>query len=236
MTHIHLIDDDIELHQLLSSYFKNSQILLSASETPSEGLRYLSLNDVDLVILDLMLPEMDGFELCRRLRQNYPKLPIMMLTARGDDLNTILGLEMGADDYMSKPFNPRELEARIKTILRRIERYQSPALEEKTHQRLTSEKWQLCLDLDARSVTLKEEHIELTASEFDILKLLLENRGTVLNRDALMTKLRGYDWESFDRSIDMHISKLRSKLGDNPRKPQIIKTVWGIGYIFSETL
>ncbi len=236
MTHIHLIDDDIELHQLLSSYFNNSQILLSASETPSEGLAYLSKHEVDLVILDLMLPEMDGFELCRRIRQTYPKLPVMMLTARGDDLNTILGLEIGADDYMAKPFNPRELEARIKTILRRIERYQSQPLEENTHHMLISESWQLSLDLDARSVFLKDLTIELTASEFDILKLLLEHRGMVLNRDALMTKLRGYDWESFDRSIDMHISKLRSKLGDNPRKPQMIKTVWGIGYISSEAL
>lgn len=231
MLHIHLIDDDTELHQLLSSYFAKSQVRLSASETPSQGLDYLAQHSVDLVILDLMLPEMDGFELCRRLRQLYPHLPILMLTARGDDLNTILGLELGADDYMAKPFNPRELEARIKTILRRIERYQGEA---PGHQQLRSEAWQLLMDLDARTVTLAEQKLELTATEFDLLRLFLEHRGMVLSRDSLLTKLRGYDWDSLDRSIDMHISKLRAKLGDNPRKPRMLKTVWGIGYVFSE--
>ncbi len=233
MTEIHIIDDDIELHSLLKSYFEHSQLSLSASETPSAGMSYLSQHEVDLVILDVMLPEMDGFELCRQLRQLYPRLPILMLTARGDDLNTILGLEIGADDYMSKPFNPRELEARIKTILRRVERYEEESTPVSTSL-LESEVWNLKLDLDARTLLLKAQEIELTATEFDLLKVLLENRGTVLSRDALMTKMRGYDWDSFDRSIDMHISKLRSKLGDPPRKPLMIKTVWGIGYIFSE--
>ncbi|PKL76748.1 MAG: DNA-binding response regulator [Candidatus Melainabacteria bacterium HGW-Melainabacteria-1] len=230
MAHIHLIDDDTELHQLLASYFANSQIRLSASETPSQSLAFLAREAVDLIILDVMLPEMDGFELCRRLREKYPQLPILMLTARGDDLNTILGLELGADDYMSKPFNPRELEARVKTILRRVERYSG----EPVRAQLRSEPWQLVLDLDARTVALAGNLVELTATEFDLLRLLLENRGLVLSRDALLTKLRGYDWDSLDRSIDMHISKLRSKLGDNPRKPQMIKTVWGIGYVFSD--
>lgn len=229
--HIHLIDDDTELHQLLASYFANSQIHLTASETPSAGLDVLSREPVDLVILDVMLPEMDGFELFRRIREKHPSLPVLMLTARGDDLNTILGLELGADDYMAKPFNPRELEARIKTILRRIERFSNEA----PRQLLRSDPWQLILDPDARTVTLNGQPVELTATEFDLLRLLLENRGMVLSRDSLLTKLRGYDWDSLDRSIDMHISKLRSKLGDNPRKPRMIKTVWGIGYVFSET-
>lgn len=230
--HVHLIDDDIELHKLLGSYFANSQIRLTASETPSAGLALLAREPVDLVILDVMLPEMDGFELFRRLREKYPALPVLMLTARGDDLNTILGLELGADDYMAKPFNPRELEARIKTILRRIERFSNEA----PHQLLRSDPWQLILDPDARTVTLAGQPVELTATEFDLLRLLLENRGMVLSRDSMLTRLRGYDWDSLDRSIDMHISKLRSKLGDNPRKPRMLKTVWGIGYVFSETV
>jgi DNA-binding response OmpR family regulator len=231
MTHVHLIDDDTELHTLLASYFANSQLRLTASETPSQALAFLERESVDLIILDVMLPEMDGFELCRRLREKYPQVPILMLTARGDDLNTILGLELGADDYMSKPFNPRELEARVKTILRRIERYSA----EPARAQLRSDPWQLVMDLDARTVTMNGQAVELTATEFDLLRLLLENRGMVLSRDALLTKLRGYDWDSLDRSIDMHISKLRSKLGDNPRKPRMLKTVWGIGYVFSET-
>lgn len=229
---IHLIDDDLELHELLQRYFEARSIELTASETPSQGLEYLATHEVELAILDVMLPEMDGFELCRRLRAQHPKLPILMLTARGDDLDTILGLEIGADDYMSKPFNPRELEARIKTILRRVERYQESEAEE-SRETLYSEPWDLCLDLDARSATRAGEPLELTATEFDLLWVLMSNRGNVLSRDALLTKLRGYDWDSFDRSVDMHISKLRSKLGE-PRKPQIIKTVWGIGYVFSE--
>ncbi|MGV3523959.1 MAG: winged helix-turn-helix domain-containing protein [Candidatus Sericytochromatia bacterium] len=229
MTHLHLIDDDTELHQLLGSYFSAGQLQFSASETPSQGLSYLSQHAVDLVILDVMLPEMDGFALCRKLREQWPQLPILMLTARGDDLNTILGLELGADDYMAKPFNPRELEARIKTILRRVERYGEP-----TRQALRSEAWDLVVDLDARTVLLEGQALELTATEFDLLRVLLENRGMVLSRDTLLTRLRGYDWDSLDRSIDMHISKLRHKLGDNPRKPRMIKTVWGIGYIFAE--
>ncbi len=232
MTHVHLIDDDTELHQLLSTYFNNSQIRLTASEKPSQGIAFLAREAVDLVILDVMLPEMDGFELCRRLRAEHPHLPILMLTARGDDLNTILGLELGADDYMAKPFNPRELEARIKTILRRIERFNA----EPARNQLRSDAWQLVLDPDARTAALQGQALELTATEFDLLRLLLEHRGMVLSRESLLNKLRGYDWDSLDRSIDMHISKLRSKLGDNPRKPQIIKTVWGIGYVFSETV
>lgn len=232
---IHLIDDDTDLHDLLQAYFSTREIDLSCSELPSQGLAYLAQHSLDLVILDVMLPEMDGFELCRKIRADFPRLPILMLTARGDDLDTILGLEIGADDYMSKPFNPRELEARMKTILRRIERYaEPPEMPVDSAQQLKSEPWQLCVDLGARTVSLHDQLIELTATEFELLKVLLENRGIVLSRDALLTKLRGFDWDSFDRSIDMHISKLRHKLGDPPRKPQMIKTVWGIGYVFSE--
>lgn len=232
MTEIHLIDDDKALHQLLKTYFAPSEWVLSASATPSEGLRYLQSHGVDLVILDVMLPEMDGFAVCKHLRQTHPQLPILMLTARGDDVNTILGLEIGADDYMSKPFNPRELEARIKTILRRVERYvEVPANPQEVYE---SPGWKLVLNADARTVKLAGQDIELTATEFDLLKILMANRGLVLSRDALMQKLRGYDWDVTDRSVDMHVSKLRQKLGDPSRKPQMLKTVWGVGYVFSE--
>ena len=237
MTHLHLIDDDTALHDLLKTYFADSDWTLSCSAAPSTGFAFLNKNTVDLVILDVMLPEMDGFAVCRQLRQSHPNLPILMLTARGDDVNTILGLEMGADDYMSKPFNPRELEARIKTILRRIERYAEPEVlknAQTDHETYTSVGWQLTLNVDTRMVLLKDKEIELTATEFDLLKILMVNRGMVLSRDALMQKLRGYDWEVTDRSVDMHISKLRQKLGDPSRKPLMLKTVWGVGYVFSE--
>lgn len=231
MTKIHLIDDDLELHDLLKTYFEYSSIELSVSETPSQGLDYLNTHAVELLILDLMLPEMDGFEVCKRVRQEHPLLPIIMLTAKGDDLNKILGLEMGADDYMSKPFNPRELEARIKTILRRIERIEKHK-DAQNNSLLRSDKWDLELNLDAREVSFKGQKIEFTATEFDVLKALIEHQGMVQSRDALMNHTKGTDWESFDRSIDMYISKIRQKLEENPKKPDMIKTVWGIGYIF----
>jgi two-component system, OmpR family, phosphate regulon response regulator OmpR len=229
MPQIHLIDDDIQLHELLKTYFSDGPLELTASETPSAGLAWLDQHPVDLVILDLMLPEIDGFEVCRRVRAKHPSLPVIMLTARGDDLSTILGLELGADDYMSKPFNPRELEARIKSILRRSERIDPPS---PTNNLLRSEKHQLQVDLDAHTVTHQGQLLDLTPTEFDLLRCLLANRGIVQSRDSLIQKLRGYDWESLDRSIDMHISKLRQKMGDTSKKPEIIKTVWGIGYIF----
>jgi two-component system phosphate regulon response regulator OmpR len=228
---VHLIDDDEALHEVLTDYFGNGQIVLTASETPSKGLHWLRTQPVDLVILDVMLPEMDGFEVCKAIRAEWPHMPILMLTARGDDLDTVLGLELGADDYMAKPFNPRELQARIKSILRRQDRAAPP---EVTRQVLTSQRWGLRLDLDARSVSLHGQTIELTATEFDLLRVLLENQGIVQSRDALMQKVRGFDWESFDRSIDIYVSKIRQKLGDNSKKPQMIKTVWGIGYMFQE--
>ncbi|PIQ27348.1 DNA-binding response regulator [bacterium (Candidatus Blackallbacteria) CG17_big_fil_post_rev_8_21_14_2_50_48_46] len=229
MPQIHLIDDDSQLHELLKAYFSAGPLELSGSETPSAGLAWLEQNPADLVILDLMLPEMDGFEVCRRLRAQWPKLPVLMLTARGDDLNTIMGLELGADDFMSKPFNPRELEARIKSILRRTENAE-PA--PPTRHLLCSEQHALQLDLDAHTATHQGQWLDLTPTEFDLLRCLMENRGIVQSRDQLIQKLRGYDWESLDRSVDMHISKLRQKLGDTSKKPQIIKTVWGIGYLF----
>lgn len=229
MPQIHLIDDDTSLHTLLQTYFSGGPLNLSTSETPSAGLAWLAQNPVDLVILDLMLPEMDGFEVCRRIRQQHPQLPVLMLTARGDDLSTILGLELGADDYMSKPFNPRELEARIKSILRRLERLESAPPERPL---LRSDKHDLSLDPAGHTATHKGTPLDLTPTEFELLQCLMENRGIVQSRDQLIQKLRGYDWESLDRSIDMHISKLRQKLGDTSKKPEMIKTVWGIGYIF----
>ena len=226
---LHLIDDDEKLHELLKLYFEDVQIELTASETPEKGLCFVKNNNVDMVILDLMLPGMDGFEVCKRLRKDKPDIPIIMLTAKGDDLTKIMGLELGADDYLSKPFNPRVLLARIKTVLRRTDQGK-----ETKDVFIYSPAWDIKLDPGARSVTHKGQLIEFTATEFDLLKCLMENTGIVQGRDALMDKVKGIDFEAFDRSIDVHISKIRQKLGDNPKKPEIIKTVWAIGYIFTK--
>lgn len=229
---IHLIDDDEDLHELLKTYFEDVQMNLTASENPLNGIEYVRENTPDLVILDLMLPVIDGFEVCKRLREINKNIPIIMLTAKGDDFNKIVGLEIGADDYMSKPFNPRELLARIKTIMRRVERYSNT--EEKENNFLLSKAWDITLNLDSREVTTKGKIVEFTATEFDLLKTLMENVGIVQSRDALMNKVKGIDFEAFDRSIDVYISKIRQKLGDDSKNPEIIKTVWGVGYIFSK--
>lgn len=234
MTNVHLIDDDTTLHGLLHEYFATTGIHITASETPSQGLAWLSEHPVDLVILDLMLPEMDGFEVCKKIQSRWPQLPVIMLTARGDDLNRILGLELGADDYMAKPFNPRELLARIKTVLRRLEKKQSVPASDSTKGQMDAPTWDLHLDLDARSVSRHGQSLDFTATEFDLLRVLMENVGIVQSREQLMNKVKGFDWDSVDRSIDIYVSKIRQKIHDNAKKPQIIKTVWGIGYIFPE--
>lgn len=231
---LHLIDDDEELQELLKTYFEDMQIELTASETSQKGIDFLKNNDIDMVILDLMLPGMDGFEVCKRIREFKPLQPIIILTAKGDDFNKIVGLELGADDYMSKPFNPRELLARIKTILRRVDRSSATEKKEKDENIIFSPYWNITLNLNSRDVFHNHEKLEFTATEFDMLKTLMENTGIVQSRDSLMNKVKGIDFEAFDRSIDVYISKIRQKLGDDPKKPEIIKTVWGIGYIFSK--
>jgi len=233
---VHMIDDDEDMHELLGDYFADEAIVFSASSTPSQGLAYVQQHPVDLVLLDFMMPEMDGFEACRQLRQLQPLLPIIMLTAKKDDYNRIVGLELGADDYISKPFNPRELLARIKTIMRRFER--SRRFMQATTQPgnlLQAPQHGLQLNLDAREALHQGQPLELTSTEFDMLCCLVENAGIVLSREALMNKVRGLDFDAFDRTIDVFVSRLRQKLADNPRKPEIIKTIRGVGYLFTKS-
>lgn len=235
MIKVHMIDDDEGIHELLSDYFADEAIDFSASETPTKGLDYVANHEVDLVILDLMMPEMDGFETCRALRAKDPLLPIIMLTAKKDDFNKVVGLELGADDYLSKPFNPRELLARIKTIMRRFERgvqYQSQSGEK--NKLVEAPYHDLVINLDSRQVLHQGKELELTSTEFDLLYCLTENAGIVQSREALMNKVRGLEFEAFDRTIDVFISRLRQKLNDNPRSPTIIKTIRNVGYLFTK--
>jgi DNA-binding response OmpR family regulator len=174
------------------------------------------------VILDIMLPEMDGFEVCRAIRQTS-KIPIIMLTARGEVTDKVVGLELGADDYLAKPFEPRELVARIQSVLRR-------AKQPGDNQTLTFER--LIIDLDKRVALLDGNPVDLTTNEFTALALLARNAGKVLNRDQILQELRGMDCDAFNRSVDIAVSRLRQKLNDDPRSPEFIKTVWGTGYVF----
>lgn len=216
-----VIDDDDRLRSLLAEYLGGRGFEVLTAPGGQEGLDRLRGGGVDLVVLDVMMPDMDGFEVCRQLRA-FSKVPVIMLTARGDELDRIVGLEIGADDYMPKPFNPRELAARIQAVLRRTE----AAPEVGAALRAGP----LVVDVDRRTATVRGEALQLTTTEFEILRTLAANAGRVIPRERLMELARGEEWAAYDRSVDVHISHLRRKLGDDSRQPVFIKTVRGIGY------
>ncbi len=218
-----LIDDDVELCSLLGEFLTREGFTVECEHSGARGLERARAGSSDLVILDVMLPGLDGFEILRRLRQES-RIPVLMLTARGEDVDRIVGLELGADDYLPKPFNPRELAARIRAILRRLKRQPdtSPRVEING----------VALDPAAREVTVAGKPVEVTTFEFDILEMLMRAAGRVLSRDALMESLYNRKATPFDRSVDMHISHLRKKLEAGT---PVIKTVRGVGYQFCST-
>lgn len=194
------------------------------SELPSDAFAKIKKNNFDLIILDIMLPEMDGFEVCKNIRKEYDT-PIIMLTARGEVTDKIVGLELGADDYLPKPFEPRELLARISSIVRRVEGKLklSPNIKFKN----------LTIDINKRAAYINDVDIELTTAEFELLVLFAKSNGKVLSRDDLMKNTRGISWESYNRSVDVMVSRLRSKLkSHSPKKEEYIKTVHSVGYLF----
>jgi len=217
-----IIDDDVRLNQLLKDFLTDFGFEVVTATRPAKGLKKLQQVSPDLVILDIMLPEMDGFEVCKTIRQTS-NVPIIMLTARGEVTDRVVGLELGADDYLAKPFEPRELVARIQSVLRRSRQTVGP--QNLCFNRLT-------IDLAKRSVLLDDQPVELTTNEFAALALLARNAGRVLNRDQILQELRGIDCDAFNRSVDIAISRLRQKLNDDPQSPEFIKTVWGTGYMF----
>ncbi len=216
-----VIDDDARLRELLTEYLGSRGFEVACAPDGERGLERLRAGGIDLVVLDLMMPGIDGLEVCRQAR-GWSSVPIVMLTARGEDTDRIVGLELGADDYLAKPFNPRELVARITAVLRRA----GGAADEEA--RLVA--GPLVVDPDRRAATLEGDALDLTTTEFDILRALVANAGRVIPRDRLMELARGEEWASFERSADVHISHLRRKLGDDPRAPRFIKTVRGVGY------
>lgn len=226
------IDDDERIQNLLSDYFKKNSFNMISAFTGREGIDILKkdIPGVDIVILDLMLPEMDGFETLRAIR-NFCDIPVIMLTARDDETDRIVGLEMGADDYLHKPLNPRELLARIKVVLRRTQKQEAPVTsdEDEIHS------MGITMNPQTRGVRQGDDEIFLSTVEFDILYALISLKGKVVSRDRLMTLARGRDFEAFDRSIDVHISRIRKKIETDPEAPERIKTVWGKGYMWRET-
>ncbi len=229
--HLLMIEDDARLAAMVGEYLAQSGFTVSHAPDATAGLARLQGAEAppQLVILDLMLPDMDGLEVCRRVRAlpgNLAQTPILMLTAKGDPMDRIIGLEMGADDYLPKPFEPRELLARIRAILRR--RSDNGAL---AGQQLRF--GSLAIDRDARTVTVHGRACELTSYQFDLLVALAERAGRVLTRDQIMEAVRGRELEAFDRSIDVHMGRIRAAIEADPKNPKRILTVRGVGYVFA---
>ncbi|MEL6343225.1 MAG: response regulator transcription factor [Myxococcota bacterium] len=218
-----VIDDDPKLSGLLAEYLSARGFGVAQAPDGPAGLARLRAGDVDLIILDVMMPGMDGLEVLTEIRRDS-RLPVIMLTARGEETDRIVGLEMGADDYLAKPFNPRELLARIKAVLRRSEPAPDAAAVVLTAAGVR-------LDPARREVTVDGAPVDLTTTEFDILRALISAAGRVIPRERLMEQARGQEWASYERAVDVHISHLRKKLGDDPRQPTRIKTVRGVGYL-----
>jgi len=219
-----LIDDDIKLCELLKTYLTGHGFKLAVANNVKDGLRQLRNEDYDVVLLDIMLPDGDGLEVCKKIRSDST-VPIIMLTARGADEDKIIGLELGADDYLAKPFNPCELVARMKAVLRRKGAATDGSLK-------AIEFGDFYLNEQNQKVMVKGKEIELTSAEFRLLKILASNPGKVFTRERLMDLVQGRDFDGVDRSIDVHISRLRTKIEPDPRNPRWIKTIWGTGYRF----
>lgn len=224
-----VVDDEAKLRELLKTYLASENFAVEAVEDGLAMDRYLAEHEVDLVILDLMLPGEDGLSIGRRLRSQN-NLPIIILSARGEELDRIVGLEMGADDYLMKPFNPRELLARIRSVMRRCAPYkQSPTADE--HKIYTFGPYRL--NVDKHQLTKNEQDIPLTSGEFSLLCVFIEHSNRVLSRDALLNMTKGYERSPFDRSIDISVGRLRRKIEPNPSEPTYIRTIRGAGYLFS---
>ena len=217
-----IIDDDEKLNRLLHDFLGDFGYNTLSATHPAEGLLLVKKKTPDLVILDVMMPDMDGFEVCKAIRQEHT-VPIIMLTARGEVTDKIVGLELGADDYLAKPFEPRELVARIHSVLRRARKIDDTGPQ--TFGRLE-------IDFAKHLVKLDGDVVDLTTNEFVALAFLVKNAGKVLDRDQILQELRGMDCDAFNRSVDITMSRLRQKLKDDPRTPSFIKTVWGTGYVF----
>lgn len=231
--HLLLIEDDVRLAQMLSEYLGQAGFVVSHAANAQSGLSRLGISPHEslpnLVILDLMLPDASGLDVCRRIRalpDPVGRMPILMLTAKGDPMDRVIGLEVGADDYLPKPFEPRELLARIRAILRRQVPGELPVTQRMQFGSLE-------IDRDARTVAVAGKSCEVTSYQFDLLVALAERAGRVLTRDQIMEAVRGRELDAFDRSIDVHIGRIRAAIEADPKTPKRILTVRGVGYVFA---
>ncbi len=224
-----VVDDDVRLRDLLERYLTEQGFSIKVAADAKEMDTALTSNEIDLLVLDLMLPGEDGLSICRRLRSKGSTMPIIMLTARGDEVDRIIGLEMGADDYLPKPFNPRELLARINAVTRRHERIQpaAPAVENEV-----MNIGEFVFNAATRSLSKNGEPVTITSGEFALLKVFVDHPRQPLSRDRLMQLARGRELEVFDRSIDVQVSRLRKLIEPDPSHPRYLQTMWGFGYVF----
>jgi len=221
-----IVDDDEKLRKLVREYLEGYGFQVATLPDGLCVLEKIRDESPDIVILDVMLPEKDGLDVLKEIRMVH-SVPVMMLTAKGEDADRIVGLELGADDYLAKPFSPRELLARIKAVLRRLAPETKGAEES-----VRIEAGDLVLDKARHILLIEDKEVPLSSTEYRVLRVLMENTNKILSRDQIMNLARGKDFMAFDRSIDVHISKLRAKLESDPRSPKRIKTIWGSGYMF----
>ncbi|MEO1262790.1 MAG: response regulator transcription factor [Bacteroidota bacterium] len=230
-----IIEDDPNLIDLLEIHLKDLNCDLSKAMDGKKGYELAASNAYDLIVLDIMLPEMDGLEVLRRLRGKEIKTPVLMLTARSEEIDKVLGLEMGADDYLTKPFSVREFIARVKAIFRRMEQWQQRTVPTSNSDSLL-QFGELAIDLDKRKVTIQSKRVELSPKEFDLLSLMASNPGKSYDRSRLLDLVWGYEFEGYEHTVNSHINRLRGKIEPDIAKPIYILTTWGVGYRFNEEL
>ena len=226
-----VVEDDPDISHLLEINLKDIAFQVDVANNGVDGLNRASNHDYQLIVLDLMLPGMDGLELCRRLRSQSVNIPVLMLTARSSELDRVHGLELGADDYLTKPFSIKELQARVKAILRRVE-LSAKQLASNPDEKI--EVQSMLIDVSGRNVYIDNHPVELTAKEFDLLLYFARNPGRVYSRGQLLDHVWGYSHSGYEHTVNSHINRLRKKIEKNPEQSQYIETVWGVGYRFRE--
>lgn len=231
MTNVIIIEDEKDISELVQLHLEDMECEVQSFANGRSGFEYAMRNPFDLMILDINLPEMNGIEICRSLRAEKVQSPILMLTARNDEIDKVLGLETGADDYLTKPFSIRELIARVKAILRRVEIDTQP---EAAESEVISYKG-LEIDRPKRKVTLNDARVELTPKEFDLLFLLASNPGVTYDRKDLLNLVWSYDFEGYEHTVNSHINRLRAKIEEDPTNPAYVLTTWGVGYRFNDS-
>ena len=233
MNKVLVIEDDPEIVDLLEIHLKDLSCDLIKSYSGEDGLTQVKSNPLDLVILDIMLPGIDGMEVCRRIRSEQINVPVLMLTAKSEEIDKVLGLEIGADDYLTKPFSIREFIARVKAIFRRTQMIQDSLASDGGN---TIKLGELSIDVEMRKVTVDDKKVELSPKEFELLVLLASNPGKSYNRSRLLNLVWGYDFEGYEHTVNSHINRLRAKIEPDMANPTYILTTWGVGYKFNEEL